>query len=245
MPLFAEFSESWYTLLRQQFNLSGFGASTPVSYRECWIPGENSRPNTPKPPLLMPVVKPSEAFLEEHGVYGRYDFRSKMARGLFPSIEQEEGLESDNGVFRFEFFNFHFHFAVNGSAVAEEIKTHGFGITNEFTAAHAGQPILSKLQEIAEAIKNAGERTGLDVAHIHSQQWAAIFRHANAMLLGSVNLPDFRLHVAAGVTEYHYPLTRTKPLPILHSIVSQINTAPVMERIYHEPPAVFIEMARQ
>jgi hypothetical protein len=235
----------WYEVMKAQLEAVGFGETTSVPFYECSIAGKNLRPDTPKPPMLIPVVQPSDAFLKEHGQYGRYDSRShsEEAQKLgIQSLEQEEGLATDNGVFSFEMFSFQSHMRVLvGGLVADHMIEHQFTVTDAFTSAVADTPDKKKLIEIANTINNAANRCGLDVSDIDSAQWAAIFRHdTSSMVIGRVNLPDYEFNVVSGVLSHRFPMQRIAPTPLLHSIVSQIHTRPVMEGIYNEPATVFV-----
>lgn len=210
LELGADSQQGWYAIIQDQLVKTGFDMNLSMPFYECSVPGENSKPNIPKPPLLMPVIKPTAERLAEHGQYGRYDHRSSpewraaIEEHDIQSLEQEEGLDPDSGVFLFEFFNFESHVGVqSGGLIADQIIEHRFQITNAFTGAVSNDPVRIKLTEIANMIKNAAERTGLDVAQIDSKQWAAIFRHSNSMLLGTINLPDYQIQVAAGAQQAH------------------------------------------
>ena len=241
-----EDDQTWYSLFTEQLAAIGFDDSNPVPFYECWLPGENAKPEAPKPPLLMPVTKPTEAFLAEHGQFGRYDQRSPdpaVAENVILSPEQEEGLQPDNGVFLFELFNFKSHFGINsGNQIADQIISYDFAITDRFQSACQNRKAPEKLCEIAGIIKNAAERVGFDVSQINSKQWAGIFRHSNSILLGTINMPNYKFQAVAGVTDHKFPMERIAPFPILHSIASQIHTRPVLERIYGEPAAFYLNV---
>ena len=241
--------DHWYQILKEEFALAGWGEGTSIPFFQCNVPGEKLDPEKPKTPLFMPVNKLSQAELDEHGQYGRYDERSSSAavRELgIESLQQEEGLDPQNSVFRFEYFSFQRHFGVGvysgAETIADNIIKHDFTVTPEFAAAVSEDRAKEKLIEIANTINNASQRTGFDVNHVSSQQWAAIFRPSEAMVMGSIHLPNYQFNILTGARDTRFPGYQMEPMAALHSMLTQTNTRPYLGGIYTDaPPSVYIE----
>ena len=243
-------TRQWSNVIRAQLEAEGLGEGSALPFYENNVPGEKIDPSKPKPPLLMAVTQPTEEFIQEHGPYGRFDHRSSqanqetMAKLGIKTLEQEDGLPNNNGVFHTEMFSMTSHFGLAAPATAATLMVEReFEITSRFTVAtENASEEQAKLTEIATTIKNSADRAGIDVEHISSKQWAAIFRWSNALIIGSVKLPDFQINVIAGSMRTYFTAEKIEPLPLIHSIAAQMNTRPVMEQVYGEPSAVWLEV---
>lgn len=240
----------WAGLMRDQLSEAGFNEQTPVPYYAITVPGEKLDPNKPKPPLFMPVTKPTEQFTKEHGPYGRYDPRSQpaavaaAAKYNIQTTEQEDGLPETNDVFHTELLTMQSHFGLRvPSIMADAMIKHEFSISNRFTQATQNQTETEKkLSEIATTIKNTADRAGMDVEHIESKQWAAIFRWSESLVIGSVKLPNYQINVIGGSLSTRFPGDKMEPFATLHSIAAQTNNRPIMESTYGEPAAIHLEV---
>ncbi len=251
VPLDLSVERDWRAILTGALVDVKFPPSLALSYSVCDVAGGNSKPETPRPPLLIPVIRPTQEQLDEHGYFGRYNVQrnremAEAVKANVPTFEEEEGLPANNGVFNFERFGLLSHFDVSGLFFSDAIQgmPKDFPVVSEKLDWETMNISAEKILEVSEGVRKAAGRVGFDISNIDKKQWAAIFQHAESLVIGSVHLERYQFNIVAGLWDCKWASGRISPFPILHSLASQKNTRPISEAkplADDAPSAVYLE----